>query len=315
MIVRRETGRLGPAAAGLAQAAVEATAALFLVCDGQGRILLANPALQAFTGRSGDELVGRPLWEILVIPEEVALAEAAVTEAMSGTHRLPREVTWLAAGEVRRQVELQSSVLLRDGVPYATAFVGIDVTEARAREQALLHRATTDALTGLANRGALFEELTATLAGDGRAVDGEGGRTGGGCGLLFCDLDDFKGINDAHGHGTGDRVLVEVAARLRELAAADDLLARLGGDEFVLLRPAADLSGMAALAEALRARMADPFDCAVAGLRVSISIGIAAGRCGDLADDLLARADSAMYQAKNRRFRAAGRPPAITAHA
>jgi diguanylate cyclase (GGDEF)-like protein/PAS domain S-box-containing protein len=285
----------GLAAADLAAAAVQATGALVLVCDGRGRILLANPALQAFTGRTAEELIGRLLWEILVIPEEVALSEEAVTQAMSDTHRLPQEVTWLAAGAVRRHVELQSSVLARDDVPYATAFVGIDVTEQRAREQSLLRRATTDALTGLANRGALFEALAAALAA-----------TGGRCGLLFCDLDDFKAVNDAHGHGAGDRVLVEAAARLRELAAPGDVVARLGGDEFVLLRPAAEPTVMAALAEAVRARMAAPFDHAVP-LRVSASIGTAITEPGDTADDLLARADSAMYAAKAHRYRVTGR--------
>jgi diguanylate cyclase (GGDEF)-like protein/PAS domain S-box-containing protein len=311
MELRRRVAR-GAAAAGaagapagapaaLAQATVDATAALVLVCDERGRILLANPALQQFTGRRSEELVGRLLWEILVIPEEVALAETAVTEAMSGTPRLPREVTWLAAGQVRRQVELQSSVLERDGVCYATAFVGIDVTEQRAREKSLLERATTDALTGLANRGALFEALAGVLdAGSGQPA-------GSRCGLLFCDLDDFKRINDAYGHGAGDRVLAEAAARLRGLAAAGDVVARLGGDEFVLLRPAADAPSLAALADAVRARMTAPFDQAVPGLVVSTSTGTALARPGDTADELMARADSAMYGAKGRRYRAAGR--------
>jgi cyclic di-GMP phosphodiesterase Gmr len=281
--------------ADLTTAVVEATAALVLVCDGRGRILLANPALQTFTGCAADELVGRPLWEVLVIPEEAVLAEEAVTEAMSGTHRLPREVTWLAAGGMRRQVELQSSVLVRDGVPYATAFVGIDVTEQRAREQSLLRRATTDALTGLANRGALFDALADLL--------GQRGSTPG-CGLLFCDLDDFKAINDAHGHGAGDRVLVEAAARLRAVAGPDDVVARLGGDEFVLLRPAAEATALAALVQAVRTAMAAPFDRVVPGLRVSASTGVALEQSGDTADDLMARADSAMYGAKSPRYRA-----------
>jgi cyclic di-GMP phosphodiesterase Gmr len=280
-------------AAELAQATVLATAALVVVVDGRGRILLTNPALQAFTGRTAEELSGRPLWDVLVIPEEVALAEVAVTEAVSGTPRLPREVTWLAAGGVRRQVELQSSVLTRDGVPYAAAFVGIDVSDQRAREQSLLRRATTDALTGLANRGALFEALA--------------GAVGTGCGLIFCDLDGFKDVNDLHGHAAGDRVLRETAARLRALAAPDDVVARLGGDEFVLLRPVTDGPDLAALAEAVRVAMAAPFDRALPGLRVTASLGAAVSRPGDSADELMARADSEMYAAKRRRYRTTAR--------
>jgi cyclic di-GMP phosphodiesterase Gmr len=184
-------------------------------------------------------------------------------------------------------------VLTRDGVPYAAAFVGIDVSEQRAREQSLLRRATTDALTGLANRGALFEALA--------------GAVGTGCGLLFCDLDGFKDVNDVHGHAAGDRVLRETAARLRALAAPDDVVARLGGDEFVLLRPVTDGPDLAALADAVRVAMEAPLDRALPDLRVTASLGVAVSLPGDSADELMARADSEMYRAKRRRYRTTAR--------
>jgi cyclic di-GMP phosphodiesterase Gmr len=286
-----------PSAGTLAQATIESTAALVLVCDGDGRVLLANPALQEFTGRPSADLVGRVLWEILVIPEEAHLARAAVAEAMTGTHRLPREVTWLAAGGVRRQVELQSSVLLEDGRPYATAFVGIDVTVQREREEQLRRQATTDALTGLANRGVLFQALAASLD-PARGVP---------TGVLFCDVDQFKAINDGFGHQAGDRVLIETAARLREVAGADDVVARVGGDEFVLLRPRAGMAELTELTEAIRLRMQAPFGGVPATLRVVVSVGAAVGTPGEAVDEVLARADTQMYGSKTRHYRSGPR--------
>lgn len=290
---RASVSIVAPLAEKLALATIDATAALVLVCDGEGRILLANPALQRFAGQSSGELVGRFLWDVLVIPEEVGLAQSAVTEAFRGTPRLPTEVTWLAAHGVRRQVELQSSVLAERGKVYATAFIGIDVTEQRAREAHLHVRATTDALTGLTNRGALFELLHDLL-------DPQKGVP---CGLLFLDLDDFKAVNDEYGHSVGDRLLVETAARLVELAAPDDIVARLGGDEFVIVRPGADLAGVGALRGAIEERMRDPFDKPVPGLRIAASVGAALGTPGEAVDDLISHADSQMYDAKIRRYR------------
>jgi diguanylate cyclase (GGDEF)-like protein/PAS domain S-box-containing protein len=281
-----------PSGQRLAQATVDGTDALVLVCDGDGRIIQANPALQRFAGRSSRRLLGSLLWDVLVIPEEVDLARSAVREAMAGTSRLPKEVTWLAAGGQRRQVELQSNVLVDDGdVPCATAFIGIDVTDQRERELQLRRQATTDALTGVANRGALFEALRELL--DARA--------GGPTGVLFCDLDDFKAVNDRHGHRAGDRVLVEVANRLRDAVGPQDVVARIGGDEFVVLRPDADQPTLLALAGEIEERMRQPFHGTASDHQLALSIGVTLGRPGEDVDDVMARADSWMYSAKSRR--------------
>lgn len=290
----------GGAAHELAFAALRATAALVLICAGDGRILLVNPAFERFSDRSTTDLVGRHLWDVVVIPEEVALAQDAVAGAMAGRPSFPKEVDWLAAHGRRRRVELQSSVLLDAADrPYAIAYVGIDVTEQRAREASTHRRATTDSLTGVANRSALFEALHQHLDA----------RTGGGCGLLFCDLDGFKRINDEHGHVIGDQLLVEVAARLLDLAGPDDVVARFGGDEFVLVYPGADPAGLAALTARIGARLRVPFAGPAGPLRIDVSIGSASGRPGDTADDVVARADAEMYGVKGGRHRRRLRTP------
>jgi cyclic di-GMP phosphodiesterase Gmr len=278
----------------LAFAALQATAALVLICDGDGRLLLGNPALERFTGLPAADLVGRALWEVVVIPEDEVQARLSIAGAMAGRPSFPKEVDWLAAADRRRRVELQSSVLLdAAGRPYAIAYVGIDVTEQRAREARTHRRATTDSLTGVGNRSVLFDALRQHLDPD----------TGGGCGLLFCDLDGFKGVNDEHGHVIGDQLLVEVASRLRELAGPDDVVARFGGDEFVLLRPGLDDAGLVDLTARAGIRMHAPFTGPAGPLPVGVSIGSAAGRPGDTADDVVARADAEMYGAKSNRHR------------
>jgi cyclic di-GMP phosphodiesterase Gmr len=292
-----------PSAAALSLALVGATDSLICVVDGAGRILLANPALERFTGRPADDLLDRFLWDVLVLPEEKGLARQAVADAMTGGSLLPAEVEWLAAGGVRRRVALHNSVLAdQAGRPYATAFVGTDVTEQRARE-ALSHRqASTDPLTGVGNRRVVFAALQ-------RHLDAA---SGAGCGLLFCDVDQFKSVNDRHGHAAGDQLLVELARRLQELAGPDDVVARLGGDEFVLLAPGATPAALQELASRVDLDMRVPVQTSVGPLSVAVSVGSAVGRPGEDPDELMARADRDMYGSKTRRRRNRPRPSSVT---
>ncbi len=158
--------------------------------------------------------------------------------------------------------------------------------------------ARTDALTGLPNRRGLYEQLRTALA--------RADRSGGAVALLLCDLDRFKGVNDAHGHPAGDHLLQLVAARLRNAEGTGSTIARLGGDEFALVVAfdAADPSGPASeaaqLARRIIAVLGQPFalpDGLVAQIGVSIGVALARAEDGD-ADALLRRADVALYRAK-----------------
>jgi diguanylate cyclase (GGDEF)-like protein/PAS domain S-box-containing protein len=282
----------------LSEAFVAATGALLAVIAADGRILLANPAVQRFTGRSAEELLGRFFWEVWVLPEHVDLAKDAIARAIATGTAHPQEADWLTGDGGRRRVAMHNDVL-RDcsGRPYAVATLGIDVTDQRQREARLHERAETDRLTGIPHRGALFDSLRRHLD----PVDGAG------CTVLFCDLDRFKLVNDDHGHGVGDRLLSEVAARLAELVGPGELVARFGGDEFVLLVPGDDPERVSALAGRVAAALATPFTAACGPLSIGVSVGAAVGRPGDPPDDLIARADRAMYGSKtHRRRRTAG---------
>ncbi len=279
---------------GLSAAVVRSTRALVCVVDADGRIVLANPALERFTGIPAAELRGRVFHDVYVAPEHVLLAQDAVARAIETGVAHPQEGDWLAAGGVRRRIAMQNDVLLDEGgQPCAIVCVGLDVTEEREREARLRTRAQTDLLTGLPNRSALFEAL-------GSALDPAASA---GCALLFCDLDRFKEVNDRHGHAVGDQLLVEVATRLAGLAGTGDLVARLGGDEFVVLSCDGGPWQLAGLAEAVVDRFRVPFHGPDGDLAIGVSVGTAVGRPGEAPDAVISRADRAMYGAKSRRWR------------
>ena len=139
--------------ADLTDAVVNATTALVVMVDGEGSILLANPAMERFTGHTAAELIGRPFWEVYVIPVDIPRAQQAVTRALVAGTSFFDEGDWLRADGTWRRVSMQNSVVTDDsGRPHAIAVVAIDVTEHRQREALVQRRATTDALTGKIGR-------------------------------------------------------------------------------------------------------------------------------------------------------------------
>jgi len=156
------------------------------------------------------------------------------------------------------------------------------------------HAAITDGLTGLRSRKFFEETLHAEAAGARRS-----GRP---LGLLLLDIDYFKKVNDTYGHNGGDRVLVEVAERLRRLARPGDLVARYGGEEFAILLPGIDAARGCEIAERIRHGIAT-VPIAVGGTRqhrVTVSVGVAAmTSTSEHVDDLVLAADRALYTAKN----------------
>jgi diguanylate cyclase (GGDEF)-like protein/PAS domain S-box-containing protein len=175
-----------------------------------------------------------------------------------------------------------------------------DVTATRALQNELARQASQDSLTGLANqklfRQLVGESLSAMSSASDRIA------------VLFIDLDAFKNLNDSLGHSAGDEMLVNVASRLGLCVRSHDSVARLGGDEFaVLLNAIDDRVEVEEIARRILNTLADPIQISGRPMGTSASIGIAYGRPGDTADNLLRNADLAMYVAKNEgrnRFRA-----------
>jgi len=167
-----------------------------------------------------------------------------------------------------------------------------DITARRQLEQALLHQATHDPLTGLDNRREMYTRLEQELA---RAR-----RYGEPLAVVMLDIDHFKAVNDHYGHQAGDAVLQELAQRLLQQARKADLVARYGGEEFLLILPRTDLAAAGVFAERLRERIAGrPFGTPAGELSIQVSIGVAAypDQAAD-SDSLIRAADTALYSAK-----------------
>lgn len=181
------------------------------------------------------------------------------------------------------------------GVPLAGGgFVTtyLDVTDQRRNQQLVAHMAQHDPLTDLPNRMLFHDRLKTALAQVKR---------GGMMAVHYLDLDDFKPVNDSFGHQAGDELLVGVASRIRRSVREHDTIARLGGDEFAILQTSIRRPDDAAiLAGRLLGALADPFPVSGRDVRVGLSIGIAvAPDDGLTSDDLLIKADSALYHSKS----------------
>ena len=159
-----------------------------------------------------------------------------------------------------------------------------------AEHQRLIHIAGHDNLTGVWNRSSFRSRLAQALAIGEEHIA-----------VAFCDLDSFKPVNDTYGHQTGDKVLVEVANRLRRSLRSGDELARLGGDEFtVLMRGVPDAVAAEHLAQRILDAMHEPFEADGTSVEIGISVGIALVGEPTSADEVLALADGALYEAKGK---------------
>ena len=175
--------------------------------------------------------------------------------------------------------------------------------EVRERGKRLAHEAATDSLTQLPNRAAFTDALERSCAAREPAI------------LAFVDLDNFKDINDTFGHRTGDDVLIEVAARLRQVVRADDMIARFGGDEFVLLvKSSRDAPDAGRMVERIWDVLAAPWPMIAPNI-ITASVGVVDDHDGSRSpDELLSQADKAMY-ARKQGLSSAGSMTAMTSRA
>lgn len=258
-----------------------------LLVHRDGVILDANAA---FCG-----MVGRPLEAVRGGAVARFVPPAACSETHVGTgptaHASPREIEIEAADGARVPVEVLSrTIAYAGGEAEVTAFR--DIRERRIAEERIRFLAHHDALTGLANRYLLQEVLRRELEiskRDGHAL-----------GVFSLDVDHFKDVNDSLGHQAGDRLLQEVAERIRANVRESDLAARVGGDEFVLLQTAVPGPGAAAeLAVRLAKALMWPYTVDGERVRIRVSVGIAlAPQDGWTPEVLLRNSDIALYRAK-----------------
>jgi len=255
-----------------------------------GEILLANSSLGTMLGYRVEALVMMSLRDI-THPDDVDLDAAKMQDLLGGEiETYSVEKRYVAADGKSLWGQLTTAAVPDlQGDVHGLIVQLQDVTQRRDAELELANRALHDPLTGLANRFLVQQWLSSALLEHlGRDV-----------GVLYCDLDRFKVVNDSLGHGAGDDVLVEAAARLCSAVRPEDLVGRVGGDEFVVV--CERLNGpddLVRLANRLADVLDEPIVIGEHSHTVTISIGAAVGRSPDSADEMLQRADMALLRAK-----------------
>ncbi len=261
------------------------------VCEADATISFATPPSLVLLGIADDQLVGTRLTE-LVHPGDldVFLQRLASPGLGVDEHILLRMVH--ADGRIL-SMEGTLSNLLGDPAVGGLVLTLRDITARRELEERLTFQAFHDGLTGMANRQLFTDRLQhALIRRSGPASP---------LVVLFCDLDDFKSVNDGAGHGVGDRVLAEVGARLKGVVRAGDTAARLGGDEFAILMDSATIESAHEVAQRVQAALAPPIVVGDRSMTVRASIGLAQAVPGEMdAEEALRNADVAMYLAKDR---------------
>jgi diguanylate cyclase (GGDEF)-like protein len=259
-----------------------------LELDTDGSLLGVNERWEEMRGRPvGAELGMRWLRDSPMEERGALLEGLARPEAFRTT------LTTVGSDERPRVIELELEPVLDGDDWIGWHASATDVTEVRALA-VVADNAFTDDLTGVANR-ALFETTVARALGRREEEHPAA--------VLFLDLDGFKPVNDTHGHAAGDRVLHVVAARITAALRPADLVARWGGDEFAVLLESSDEEFARHVGERLVDSVSEPLAIGSQSIELGVSIGVALTQPGDEVDDVVGRADTAMYAAK----RAGGR--------
>lgn len=291
--VRRRAETELKLAAGVFQSSTEA----IIITDHTGLVMQINKAFTAITGYASEQALSQLFYDVVGLDERnliedlwSQLANHGGWQAEVSLRRANGEVypAWMGVTAIHdNQSKLVSHIAIFN-----------DLTESKAHENVINRLAFYDDLTGLANRTLFGSELDSMVA---RAA-----RVNASFALLYIDLDRFKPVNDSLGHAAGDALLKEVGQRIRRCVREGDLVARMGGDEFTILvgnvaDPAVTRTVAANIAAKLLRELEQPYELCGRELFVSASVGIAIfSEDGQVAEELLQNADTAMYHAKHK---------------
>ncbi len=273
-------------------AMVEHSSDVVLLVDADGIIRYASPGLASTLGHRSSDWTGRSVIDLVSSDDRDAAATELGKAVQLGHGGMVKfEASLVRVDGERRRVEATIANLLGGDAVDGMVATFRDVTEQRNLERQLSHRAFHDELTGLANRALFLDRMDHAL----RVVRPDTDPVV----VLFVDLDDFKSVNDALGHGVGDQMLRTIAERIRRVSGVGDTPARLGGDEFaLLLEDRGGVDRAIDVAEQLLADLHEPVRLAGHNVTVLASVGVAISTPGMTTAGLLRDADIAMYEAK-----------------
>jgi diguanylate cyclase (GGDEF)-like protein/PAS domain S-box-containing protein len=254
-------------------------------------VTFANPAAAQMLGlENADKIVGSRIGNSLLLRSGRRMVD--LDAMVAGQHVISdADATLRSIDGHLIDVAYSVTPLRAEAVQVGAVLVLRDVTERRAFQEELAHRALHDELTGLPNRRLLLDRLD-DIAKDEDEMSQHG--------LLFIDLDRFKVVNDSYGHLIGDKLLMEIAGRLQDALPPPDAVARLSGDEFiVLVESAEDAAQLADVAERLLEIIERPYEIDERRIFMTASIGVGMMRGGQARDEALAAVDAAAYAAKS----------------
>jgi diguanylate cyclase (GGDEF)-like protein/PAS domain S-box-containing protein len=255
--------------------------------DAENRVTYISSRMSALLGTPANQLIGHSLPALLGGQAELGrvLLEKEAFNALEMQLKSPRGTRWISiAGD---------PIIDTAGRFEGFRGVGSDITEIRQTQERLTHLANVDVLSGLPNRGRVRQLLGEALR---HATTGNVP-----CAIMFLDLDGFKPVNDTFGHPKGDAVLRAVAKRLVDEVGVDGHVGRMGGDEFaIVLTDAQSRKLIEELADRIIKAIKEPYMIDQMEIRIGVSIGCAFGPIdGATVDDLILKADLALYQAKD----------------
>jgi diguanylate cyclase (GGDEF)-like protein/PAS domain S-box-containing protein len=266
------------------------------VVDRDGRYIYVNAAAAAALELSPRDMVGRTAPELFPGAPNNERFLREVREVLASGEPMHQHSTEVFDPNGRRRVISNTRRRLPAGLVDVPAVMTItqDITELTRALETIRRQAMYDALTGLPNRNLFAERVS-------HATESLERRETPPFAVVFCDLDEFKGVNDSGGHLVGDAVLVEVARRFQDAVRPGDTVARFGGDEFSVLLPNVGTSEAAKMvASRLHSSLLSSVDAGGIPKVISVSVGIAMAEHPELdATELLRRADIAMYRAKS----------------
>jgi diguanylate cyclase (GGDEF)-like protein len=255
--------------------------------DGENRVTYISSRMSALLGKPAGQLLGHSLPALLGGHSELGrvLLEKQPFNSLEMELTTPRGTRWISIGG--------DPIVDTAGRFEGFRGVGSDITEIRQTQERLTHLANVDVLSGLPNRGRVRQ-----LLGDALRAATTGNVP---CAIMFLDLDGFKPVNDTFGHPKGDAVLRAVAKRLVDEVGAEGHVGRMGGDEFaIVVTDGQSRRKVESLADRIITAIKEPYLVDQTEIRIGVSIGCAFGPIdGATVDDLILKADLALYQAKD----------------